>query len=136
MDRIIRSVAIVVLCLVLLLVCCSVKFGGIDRALRYLGGERILVNPGRIVSAAAGPCNKQVELVNLSFERLTVITANTHCTCTTISDLPVSLGPGEQCLVDVQYNLDSLDPGGSTTLELITTSTAAPSVLLEFVRLE
>jgi hypothetical protein len=83
-------------------------FGSVDAAIASLRQERLSVYPGLIDMGDGIPGETReakVELTNRTDELIRVVGGTSDCSCTVLSDLPVTIPPGESRSITVALNL-------------------------------
>jgi hypothetical protein len=91
-----------------LLVLAETLFGSAAAAVAWLGGDRLLVVNPR-VTFSAGRVDEHRELVfvirNVTGSTVTIIGANSNCTCVASKDLPKTISPRETASLHVDLHL-------------------------------
>ena len=104
-------------------------YGSPEAALARLRGDSLLVEPH--LDLGAGKPGSVLEanaiIRNISDHPIRLVGGTSDCSCTSIRDLPVSIGPGESASVGIQMNVPPADGGRlSRTVTLRTDEPAQP----------
>ena len=71
---------------------------------------------------------------NISWDPVTIVTAETDCTCAAVSGLPVTVPPGSATTLTFRVEGDCREPGTEqTTQALLYTDVSAPRVVLTMI---
>jgi len=82
------------------------RFGSVGNSIAFLRGETVHVgNPSQtIIVKPHQPFEVNYDMVNLSNAPIKIIGAQSSCTCTSISALPMTLEPHQSKTVSLQPN--------------------------------
>jgi len=113
----------------------AVTLGSADRVVPYLQGRRLLVEP-LVLSINEDDDEKIIPatLTNIGTREITIISANSSCSCLTVEQMPLSIPSGESTTLHVKYRKSALSAKGQLTLTLVTDHPDQPLVPLVLER--
>ena len=130
-NRPIRIATGVVFLLVLGFVVAACTLGGADRVVPYLQGRRLLVSPPFLsISDNETRTILPVVLTNIDTQPITVISANSSCSCSTVEELPLTISGGDAVTLQILYRPARVASNAPVSLVLITNRQQQPQVPL------
>ncbi len=121
--------------LVLSFVVAAGTLGGAGYVLPYLQGRRLLVAPPFLrINDAEDRVIIPVVLTNIDTQSITVISANSSCSCATVEQLPLTIPGRKSITLRIAYRPSKVATNRSVSLVLITDSQDEPQVPLLLLR--
>ncbi len=110
------------------------RFGSVGNSIAFLKGETVHVgNPSQTINVKPRqPFEVIYDVVNLSNAPIKIIGAQSSCTCTSISELPMTLAPHQTKTFKVNVSASKTDKDQSGSVRLFTTDEHRRSLLLSF----
>ncbi len=110
------------------------QFGSVGNSIAFLRGETVHVgNPSQTINVMPHqPFEVSYDVVNLSNYPIKIIGAQSSCTCTSVSELPMTLEPHQSKTFKVNVSASKTDKDQSGSVRLFTTDEHRRSLLLTF----
>ncbi len=106
-------------------------YGSPEAALARLRGDSLLVEPH--LDLGAGKPGSILEanatIRNVSDHPIRLVGGTSDCSCTSIRDLPVTIGPGESASVGIQMNVPPADGGRLSRTVILRTDDPSHPIL-------
>ncbi len=106
-------------------------FGSLAIALRYLRGERLMLEPRHLEFGnlpASETITLGVDIRNYTPRAVTLLGATTACTCVVATGLPLAIGAGQHARIPIEVTLKPSDRHFDETLVIFTDCESHPKL--------